>query len=201
MATFRVTRNAVLLAHDQNLINDKEFILLYDINTSSNLEFPYWKYPSFNLENISDAECTAEFRFLKSDVYKLAEVLQIPPLIKCYNRSVFDSLECFCVFLKRFAYPCRYGDMVPRFGRPVVELCLMLNATLDHIYNRFGRLLHDFNQPWLAPQQLEIFADKIHSKEAPLDNCWGFVDGTVRPVCRLDIIRGSFKMGISAFMH
>ena len=112
------------MAHDQNLINDEEFILLYDRNTNINLEFPYWKYPSFNLENISDAECTAEFRFLKSDVYKLAEVLQIHPLIKCYNRSVFDGLECFCVFLKRFINPCRYGEMVPRFGRPVPELCL-----------------------------------------------------------------------------
>ena len=72
-----------LLAHDQNLINDEEFILFYDINTSSNLEFSYWQYPSFNLEDISDAVCTAEFRFLQTDVYKLAEVLQIPPLIKC----------------------------------------------------------------------------------------------------------------------
>ena len=69
-------------------------------------------------------------------------------------------------------------------GRPVPELCLISNATLDHICNRFGPLLHNCNQPWLAPQQLEIFADKIHNKEAPLDNCWGFVDGTVRPVCR-----------------
>ena len=24
----------------------------------------------------------------------------------------------------------------------------------------------------------------MHRKEASLDNCWGFVDGTVRPVCR-----------------
>ena len=24
----------------------------------------------------------------------------------------------------------------------------------------------------------------IHNKNAPLQNCWGFVDGTVRPVCR-----------------
>ena len=139
MATFRVTRNALLLGHDQNLINDEEFILLYAINTSSNLEFPYWKYHSFNLENISNAECTAEFHFLKSDVYKLAEVLQIFLLIKCYNGSVFGGLECFCVFLKRFAYLYRCGDMVPRFGRPVRGLCLMSNTT-DHIYNRFGRL-------------------------------------------------------------
>ena len=50
MATFTVTRNVLLLAHDQNLIDDKEFVLPYDINTRNNLEFPYWNYPSFNLE-------------------------------------------------------------------------------------------------------------------------------------------------------
>ena len=73
MATFRVTRNAPLLAHDQNLNNDEE--LVYDIKTSSNLEFPYWKYPSFNLGYISNAECTAEFRFLKSDIYKMVKTM------------------------------------------------------------------------------------------------------------------------------
>ena len=184
MATFRTTRSALLLAHDQNIINDEEFLYLYDINTSKNVDFPYWQYPSFKLENLSDPECKAEFRFLNSDVYKLAEVLQVPPVIRCYNRSVFDGLESFCVFLKRFAYPCRYGDLVSRFGRPVPELCLMSNAIVDHVYNRFGRLLRDLNQPWLASPELQIFADKIHSKGAPLSNCWGFVDGTVRPVCR-----------------
>ena len=73
---------------------------------SNNLEFLYWNYPSFTLENIYDAECTAEVCFLKSDVYKLPEVLKISLLIKCQNRSVFNGLVCFCVFLKRFAYPC-----------------------------------------------------------------------------------------------
>ena len=60
--------------------------------------------------------------------------------------------------------------MVPRFGRPVPELCLMSNAILDHIYNRFRSLLYDFNQPWLAHEELEIFASKFYSKEAPLGN-------------------------------
>lgn len=57
-----------MLAHDQILINEEEFILLYKINTSNNLKFCYWKYASFNLENISDAEWTAEFYLLKSDI-------------------------------------------------------------------------------------------------------------------------------------
>ena len=71
-----------------------------------------------------------------------------------------------------------------RFGRPVPKLCLKSIVTLDQVYNRFRRLLHDFNQPWLVPQQLEIFVDKIHSKEAPLDNCSEFVDCPATPVCR-----------------
>ena len=39
-------------------------------------------------------------------------------------------------------------------------------------------------QPWLSPANLEAFANSIHQSGAALDNCWGFVDGTVRPVCR-----------------
>jgi len=29
-----------------------------------------------------------------------------------------------------------------------------------------------------------MYADAIHAKGAALDNCWGFVDGTVRAICR-----------------
>ena len=40
------------------------------------------------------------------------------------------------------------------------------------------------NQQWLSPNNTQIFANAIHDKGAPLENCWGFVDGTVRPLCR-----------------
>ena len=33
-------------------------------------------------------------------------------------------------------------------------------------------------------QHLQTFADAIKANGAPLKNCWGFVDGTVRPICR-----------------
>ena len=41
-----------------------------------------------------------------------------------------------------------------------------------------------WNQPLLAQQQLQLYADAIHAKGAPLDNCFGFVDGTVRRIGR-----------------
>ena len=44
--------------------------------------------------------------------------------------------------------------------------------------------LETLNQPWLSSAQLERFAQCIHDAGAPLQTCWGFVDGTVRPVCQ-----------------
>ena len=31
---------------------------------------------------------------------------------------------------------------------------------------------------------MQEYADAIHAKGAALQNCWGFVDGTVQPICR-----------------
>ena len=55
---------------------------------------------------------------------------------------------------------------------------------IDFMYNTHGHLLQDFNQTWLSPQQLEQYAAAIIDKGSRVEHCWGFIDGTVRPVCR-----------------
>lgn len=55
---------------------------------------------------------------------------------------------------------------------------------MDLLHVQFGRLLSRLNQPWLSQAQLAQFSEAIYRKGAALDNCWGFIDGTVRPVCR-----------------
>ena len=69
MASFRDTRNLLLESYTENVIDNTEFFLLYDMNTSENPDFPYWNYDQFDLENISEAECKAEFRFYRNDIY------------------------------------------------------------------------------------------------------------------------------------
>ena len=133
---------------------------------------------------MSDDECRAEFRFYKNDVYLLAETLEVPDVVKCYNGIVGDGIEALCVLLKRFAYPCRYGDMIPRFGRPVPQLSMINNQMMKFIFDEYGHLLSDLVQPWLSPDNLRRYADVLDEKGAALDNCWGFIDGTVRSVCR-----------------
>ena len=124
------------------------------------------------------------FRFWKNDVYILSETLQIPEEMTCYNGLKVDGIEALCVLLRRFSYPCRYCDMMSQFGRPVPQLSMMSNMILNHVYTNFHHLLTTLNQPWLSRGELENFAYVVHAKGAPLSNCWGFVDGTVRPICK-----------------
>ena len=133
---------------------------------------------------MDEDECEVEFRFKKDDIFRLAAALQLPEIFKCQNGVVVDSVEALCIALKRFAYPCRFVDLIPCFGRPISQLCMATNLVVDHIFDSFGHLLANLDQPWLSRQNLKFYADGIHGKGAALDNCWGFVDGTVRPICR-----------------
>ena len=36
----------------------------------------------------------------------------------------------------------------------------------------------------LSPENLQVYAEAIHEKGVQLENCFGFIDGTVRPICR-----------------
>ena len=89
------------------------------------------------------------------------------------------------VLLKRFAYPCRFADMVARFGRPVPQLYTITNRMMGYLFDEYSHLA-DLNQPWLSRDRPRHFAATIHNKGAPLKNCWGFIDGTVGAICKPD---------------
>ena len=75
--------------------------------------------------------------------------------------------------------------MVIRFARPVLELCIITNHVMDLIYNQWSFLLSDFEgRNSLSPQNLTKYAAAIYAKGAPFRNCWGFIDGTIRPISR-----------------
>ena len=133
---------------------------------------------------MDEAECKAEFRVEKRDLHTLREVLEIPPTFRCQQRSVCEGMEGLSMLLRRLAYPCRYSDMIARFGRPVPELCIITNLVMDFIYDLHGHRITQWNPTILNSRLLEEYATVISDKGAALDNCFGFVDGTVRPISR-----------------
>ena len=61
---------------------------------------------------------------------------------------------------------------------------MIASEMTSFVYDMYHEKLNSFQQQWLAPAELEKFAQTIHNIGAPLRNCWRFVDGTVRQICR-----------------
>lgn len=155
----RYAREHLLITFDDAVISEEEFVLLYDYNKSSNLDLRHDQYSLFDLDNMVEGECLAEFRVRKRDISHLEEALQIPEEFTLEQRSVVGGKEGLRMFLKRLTYPCRYGDMYTRFGRPVSVLCMATNCVLDHIYSIHHRRINHWNAEILGPAALQVYAD------------------------------------------
>lgn len=184
MFSKKTTQDALTFLFMEDVIDEVDFLLLYESVNKKNPSFPYWSYDRFDLTRLTEEESKAEFRFGLAELPMIAQALQIPDSFVCRNGTVAAGMEGLCILLRRFAYPCRLSDLIPRFGRSVPELSEIISEVSSHIFNNFDHLLHSLDQPWLQPDCLQRFADAIHEKGAALPNCWGFVDGTVRPIAR-----------------
>lgn len=111
----------------------------------------------------------------------LHDALSIPAVFKCPNGTVAGGLEALLILLRRLTYPNRLCDLCQLFGRPEPELSMIIHEVLNDLYIRFNHLLENLDQNWIDAQS---FAEAIHNAGSPLDNCWGFIDGTLRPCCR-----------------
>ena len=194
MSSLRDARTMLFDSYDDGQIDEDEFVLLYDLNTSKNPVFPYENYDVFELENVDEAECIAEFCVEK------AEFLGIPCVFRCDQQTVCDGMEGLCMLLRPLAYPCRYSDLIPRFGRPVPEISMITSKVADFIYMNHGYRITRWNNTLLSPDNLQRYAEAIHSKGAALDNCFRLL----MALCVLHVvqilIKDRFTMVIRGFM-
>ena len=65
------------------------------------------------------------------------------------------------MLLRQMSYPCRYGDIIPRFAKPMPVLCMITNQMLDFIYNVHGHKILKWNHDLLSPANLQLYVDTI----------------------------------------
>ena len=61
---------------------------------------------------------------------------------------------------------------------------MVSNQVLDYIYDIHGHRITQWNHQILSQPLLQLYSDTIAAQGSALDNCFGFVDGTVRPICK-----------------
>ena len=156
MASFKLTRDLLLESYDEGVIDDDEFLLYYDQHRSKNPEFPYKHIGEFDFEDMDDFECMAGFRCRKSDIEMLGELLRLPERFVCLQGSVSSGIEGLCISLKRLAYPCRYSDLIYRFGKPPLVLSMIYNEVVQFIYREHGHRVTEWSHAILSLANLQI---------------------------------------------
>jgi hypothetical protein len=171
----------ILQAFEDDVFSEEEAFLAFQLVSTSNENEPieHRNYERLDLDRLNETECLERFRFSKQDITRLARALRLPDKFTGYQGTAWNSIEGLCLLLRRLAYPCRYVDLIPLFGRSKAELSIIGNDVLDFIYAEHKHLLNSFVSPWMSERMLGIYCEAVHRKGAALDNCWGFVDWTV----------------------
>ena len=127
------------------LAADDEDALLYHFwptQTESTYESDM---PRFDIEDFSDILCKKFFRFHKEDLYTLADHLRIPDEYQLSNRIKIDKMDALCMTLKRLSYPNRLMELERFFGWPKTTISMVVNYTVDHIYENFQGKINELD--------------------------------------------------------
>ena len=184
MTSFAKARDERRVAYYEGTMDYEELALLWEQNVSKNPSFPCKDYEKFDLETMNPVKCKAEFRFEKNHRPSLAEALQIPDTVTffCQQRSVCDGMEGLCTALEiLLSFAIQRHDFSLRQTCASAFHLMITNTVVDFIYNTHGHRIMQWNKFLLDQIKLEQYAEAVAEKRAALGNCWGFIEGTVRP--------------------
>ena len=89
--------------------------------------------------------------------------------------------------------------MISTFGRSVPELSMISNEVTEWMYNVHGHRITEWNHFIMSPNLLPTFSEAIRDNGAALETCFGFVDGTVRPISKPGVNPRAVYNGQSVF--
>ncbi|KAG6956150.1 hypothetical protein JG687_00010778 [Phytophthora cactorum] len=131
----------------------------------------------FNFNALSESTCKKRFRFDKSELCVLVQLMGISEVvIREITRAT--AIEALGVVLYKLAVPVRWEDMEFFFGRSGSGLSNIFMPLIGVLDDKFSTLLM-FNHP-IAATRLEEYAQAVFDSGSPYPNIWCFIDGTVR---------------------
>ena len=138
----------------------------------------------FSLDNYSESEFYTDFRFSKNDFSTLCNALGLSNrLFTVQKRVKIRGDEAIAFLHYRLAYPRRLKDYCSEFGRSQSVSSRIINYTLKWLYTKYGDLSF-WDEERLSDENIKVYADAIAARTPELSGCYGFIDGTTRPIAR-----------------
>ncbi|KAF9066529.1 hypothetical protein BDP27DRAFT_1167527, partial [Rhodocollybia butyracea] len=119
-------------------------------------------------------------------IVDLAEVLQIPDPFITQERHNFPAIrpEALGLLLARFRAGHDLYDMVAQYNQSIAAISQITNELVIWLDNRWKHLLDCDSDGILHPDTLLDYAIAVEDYGSPLSNCVGFLDCTIRKMCR-----------------
>ncbi|OWY97709.1 hypothetical protein PHMEG_00031699 [Phytophthora megakarya] len=155
-----------------------ELFLLLELERLTGTPFSYRDrilVPDFRLNVLAmtDSESKDQFRFTTSELQLLVRHLKLPVPVITTEGVRLTALDALADCLRRMT----------NVGRAPSTLCHAFYFVVEHIEENFSDLLY-FDDDRIV-RNLDRYCHAIASKNpGGVDGVWGFIDGTVRPVCR-----------------
>ncbi|KAJ3978446.1 hypothetical protein F5890DRAFT_1422592, partial [Lentinula detonsa] len=129
-------------------------------------------------------ECIWRFRFSAPEIFLLVKALDIPDPFRTQGRYCFTAVEALSLLLVRYRSGCDQFELQTKYDRCQSSLSEVLNELIEYLDERWKHLLDCDRDGVFHPDQLATYADAISARGAPLSNCIGFLDCTIRKICR-----------------
>jgi hypothetical protein len=152
--------------------------------------------PTFDFDTCCEKRFAQWFRFSKSDVRTivglLVEVADLPEVVTSYAGDSAPLLIAFLCLCMKYAWPTRLGTMTEMFGKGASWISRVTKALRVLLVNKFHYGLR--HPRVLSAEELRTFAAAVE-RISGCDVCFGFLDGTIRPVCKPQDAQGEFYNG------
>ena len=192
----------LLVAHDDGDLDDDDLLVLAAMVEFASargllrIDFSLYLGDRLHLSSLDGEICLSRFRFTRKQIEELMIGMQIPDEFRSPCRTKWFGLDGLLIVLRRLPYPARLADLVSEFGRSEAVLSLIFNTMLGWIWTRWGHVLSNpFAQPYFTASRIAIYARAVRQKSFVNLDVWGFIDGTVRPICRPGLHQQMFFNG------
>jgi hypothetical protein len=123
-------------------------------------------------------------RFSAQEVEDVARALEIPAFLHTKSRHAFTCLEAFALLCARFWTPAELGMLAMLYNCSTSAISEIVNQLSEFIDDHWAHLLRFDHVGLLSCPNLTAYAAAIHQKGSLLDSVWGFIDCTIRQICR-----------------
>ena len=124
------------------------------------------------------------FRFNFEDLQTLLVALEIPETLT-FEGYVTNHLEALLLVLRRLSSTCRYVDLAMEFDLLPHFQSMVFNGLCLHLFEKIGPHIRRIDHTWMTDRnKLENYARALSEAGCPLENTFGWADGSHIPVCK-----------------